>query len=111
MKRKSVTVQDNDNTSLLSKDRSKDNKIKEEIVTKPRTYQNKKFNNQLNAINLYSNKNNKNEIAEFLNEFEGYNMLDNFEERKYGVPSPIDINEINLFFSNIKENQKFFKFE
>ena len=110
MKRKSVTVQENDNTSLLSKERNKD-KNKDEIVTKPRTYQNKKFINQLNAINLYSNKNNKNEIAEFLNEFEGYNMLYSHEERKYGVPTPIDINEINLFFSKIKENQNFFKFE
>ena len=110
MKRKSVTVQENDNKSILSQDKSKE-RIKDENVIKPRTYQNKKFSNQLNAINLYSNKNNKNEISEFLNEFEGYNLLDNYEERKYGVPTPIDINEINLFFTRIKENQNFFKFE
>ena len=109
MKRKSVTIKEkeNDNKSIISKDKSKE-RIKDEIVIKPRTYQNKKFNNQLN---LYSDKNNKDEIAEFLNEFEGYNKLENYEERKYDGPSPIDLNEINLFFAKIKENQKFFKFE
>lgn len=89
--------------------RSKNNK-EINVGIKPRTFQNK-INNQLKGLNIYSNKNNKNEIAELLNEFEGYNMLDNFEERKFSIPTPLNIQEINLFFSRIKENQEFFKFD
>ena len=37
-------------------------------------------------------------------------MLDNYEERKYCIPSSIDINEINLLFVRLKENQNFFNF-
>ena len=99
MKKKSATVQVNDN-QLVSN--SKINKEEINITIKPRTYQNKKINNQLIG---------KIEINEFLSEFEGYNSLDSFEERKYCIPSPININEINLFFTKIKDNQKFFKFD
>ena len=99
MKKKSATVQGNDNQLVGN---SKINKEEINITIKPRTYQNKKINNQLIG---------KIEINEFLSEFEGYNSLDSFEERKYCIPSPININEINLFFTKIKDNQKFFKFD
>ena len=69
------------------------------------------FENRRISKNRNSLKNNASEIAEFLSQFEGYNMLDNYEERKYPVPSAINLKEINLFFNKVKENQKFYKFE
>ena len=104
-KRKSVTMQEIENNSIRNKD------IEEEInlKLKPKTYQNKKLKNHF-FNNTKSNINNKIEINEFLKEFEGYNMLETFEERKYFVPSSININEVNLFFTRIKENQKYYQF-
>ena len=46
---------------------------------------------------------------EFLKEFEGFNNLNFFEERKYNVPTKINIKEINSFFNQIKQNQNFFE--
>ena len=71
----------------------------------------KVFENRRISKNRNSLKNNANEIAEFLSQFEGYNMLENYEERKYPVPSAINLKEINLFFNKVKENKKFYKFE
>jgi hypothetical protein len=51
--------------------------------------------------------NNKKEINEFLKEFEDLNNLDSFEDRKYNIPSKLNINEINSFFNSLKQNQKF----
>ena len=107
LKRKSVTVQEDDfikNKNTNTNTTFEGNKR----GIKPRTYENKRLNNHLTIINKMGKKNNKNEINEFLNEFEGFNTLDNFEERKYCIPSPINIKEINLFFERIKENQNFF---
>ena len=73
---------------------------------KPKVFENRRISKNRNSL-----KNNANEIAEFLSQFEGYNMLENYEERKYPVPSAINLKEINLFFNKVKENQKFYKFE
>ena len=99
IRRKSITIKE------------KENKNREQIniQEKPKTYENRSHNKQPSGIKRNSLKSNKNEILEFLNQFERYNIIDNYEERKHYVPSPINIREINLFFSKIKENQKFFK--
>ena len=73
---------------------------------KSKVYENKRISKNRNSL-----KNNANEIKDFLSQFEGYNMLENYEERKYPVPSAINLKEINLFFNRVKENQKFYKFE
>ena len=73
---------------------------------KSKIYENKRISKNRNSL-----KNNANEIKDFLSQFEGYNMLENYEERKYPVPSAINLKEINLFFNRVKENQKFYKFE
>ena len=73
---------------------------------KSKIYENRRINKNRNSL-----KNNANEIKDFLSQFEGYNMLENYEERKYPVPSAINLKEVNLFFNRIKENQKFYKFE
>jgi hypothetical protein len=73
---------------------------------KSKVYENKRVSKNRNSL-----KNNANEIKDFLSQFEGYNMLENYEERKYPVPSAINLKEVNLFFNRIKENQKFYKFE
>ena len=36
-------------------------------------------------------------------------MVNIYEERKFSVPSPINIKEINLFFSTVKGNKKYKK--
>ena len=54
-------------------------------------------------------KNGLNEINDFLKEFEEINCLDNKEERKYDVPSKLNIKEINSFFEEFKQNQDFFQ--
>jgi hypothetical protein len=110
LKRKSATVQENEENLLKNKN-SKTNTNPEgnKKGIKPKTYENKRLNNHLNLINKMGKKNNRNEINEFLSEFDGFNMLDNFEERKYCIPSPINIKEINIFFERVKENQNFYK--
>ena len=89
------------------------NEINENKITgqytfekKPKVYENRRI-----IKNRTSLKNNTNEIKDFLSQFEGYNMLENYEERKYPFPSSINLKEVNLFFNRIKENQKFYKFE
>lgn len=96
MKIKNATMQENKKNLLINSNSNKD----VVIGTKPRTYENKRLSK--------SKKNNKAEIMEFLNEFDGYNMLDSLEERRYGIPSPIDLNEINSLIMRLKENQNFF---
>ena len=73
---------------------------------KSKVYENRRISKNRNSL-----KNNANEITDFLSQFEGYNMLENYEERKYPVPSAINLKEINLFFNRVKENQNFYKFE
>ena len=73
---------------------------------KSKVYENRRISKNRNSL-----KNNVNEITDFLSQFEGYNMLENYEERKYPVPSAINLKEINLFFNRVKENQNFYKFE
>ena len=99
MKRKNATVQEQKRELITNKNINNNAFI---IPPKPKNYENKRL-----SINK---KNNKAEIMAFLNEFEGYNMLDNLEERKYSIPSPIDIKEINLLFTRLKENQNFLNF-
>ena len=99
MKRKNATVKEKKRESITNINISKSEYI---IGTKPRTYENKRLSK--------NKKSSKVEIMEFLNEFEGYNMIDNYEERKYCIPSSIDINEINLLFVRLKDNQNFFNF-
>ena len=99
-KKKSLTIENSNKLLLLQTlncDSNKENNKKLNEKLKPKTYV-KKPNNLI-------------EINEFLREFEGYNMLENLEERKYSVPSSINIEEIDLFFNGVKENQNFFQFE
>jgi hypothetical protein len=98
-KKKSVTL--NENTNILLLQAINTNSNHEEIAKmkeKPKTYCKRNINNLI-------------EINEFLSEFEGYNMLENLEERKYSVPSSINMEDFNLFFNRVKENQNFFQFE
>lgn len=95
--KKSATIQERKNKFVLQRDNSKNEE--DDMKEKPKTYENKKVNNSFLEIN------------EFLSEFEGYNMLENFEERKFCVPSPLNIKEIDMFFNRVKENQQFFQFE
>ena len=89
------------------------NEINENKSTGQNTFERKSkiYENRRISKNRNSLKNNANEIKDFLSQFEGYNMLENYEERKYPVPSSINLKEVNLFFNRIKENQKFYKFE
>ena len=69
--------------------------------------------NEFNKKRLQSDnkllvKNDLNEINEFLKEFEDINTLDSFEEKKYNIPSKINVQEINSFFEFIKQNPDFF---
>ena len=99
-KKKSLTIENSNKILLLQSlncNSNKENNQKLNEKMKPKTYV-KKPNNLI-------------EINEFLREFEGYNMLENLEERKYSVPSSINIEEIDLFFNGVKENQNFFQFE
>ena len=95
--KKSATIQEGKNNFFLQRDIS--NNDEDDIKEKPKTYEKQKANNSFLEIN------------EFLNEFEGYNMLENFEERKFCVPSSLNIKEIDRFFNRVKENQQFFQFE
>ena len=99
-KKKSLTLNENSNILLLQAINSNNNHHEEidNLKEKPKTYCKKKVNNLI-------------EINEFLTEFEGYNMLENLEERKYSVPSSINMEDFNLFFNRVKENQNFFQFE
>ena len=65
-------------------------------------------NNFISDNNLIIKKG-LNEINDFLKEFEEINCLDNKEERKYDVPSKLNIKEINSFFEEFKQNQDFFQ--
>jgi hypothetical protein len=121
-------IWDKEKEMELQKEKEKEsnkNKIQEDIIMKSNNdiNENKNMgqNNFERKSNVYENrrisknrnslKNNANEIKDFLSQFEGYNMLENYEQRKYPVPSAINLKEINLFFNRIKENQKFYKFE
>ncbi len=95
--KKSATIPEGKNNFFLQRDIS--NNDEDDIKEKPKTYEKQKANNSFLEIN------------EFLNEFEGYNMLENFEERKFCVPSSLNIKEIDKFFNRVKENQQFFQFE
>ena len=55
------------------------------------------------------NKKKKKEIKEFLKEFEDLNSLDFHKDRKYNIPSKLNIKEINSFFNCLKQNQNFFE--
>ena len=55
------------------------------------------------------NNNDKKEIKEFLKEFEDLNSLDFHKDRKYNIPSKLNIKEINSFFNCLKQNQNFFE--
>ena len=64
--------------------------------------------NEKGLIDDNEKNNDINEINEFLKEFEDINSLDTLEDRKYKIPSKINIAEINTFFDMMKENQNFF---
>ena len=87
------------NNEKVKSNNLKFEKIKSNDMNKKRMYSD-------NKINLKSND--LNEINEFMKEFGDINNLDTFEERKYNIPSKINIQEINSFFDMIKENQNFF---
>ena len=55
------------------------------------------------------NNNDKKEIKEFLKEFEDLNSLDFHKDRKYNIPSKLNIKEINSFFNCLRQNQNFFE--
>ena len=57
--------------------------------------------------NIYIND--KKEIKEFLKEFEDLNSLDFNKDRKYNIPSKLNIKEINSFFNCLRQNQNFFE--
>jgi hypothetical protein len=67
-----------------------------------------KKNNFISDNNLRT-INGLNEINEFLKEFEDINYLDTMEERKYDIPSKLNIKEINSFFDEFKQNQDFYQ--
>ena len=66
---------------------------------------------KLGLSNGINRTNTKVEINDFLKEFEGMNSLESLEQRKFSIPTPININDIHLFFDEVKQNQIFFKFE
>ena len=105
----SITTQSNENELALTKD---SNKAIINPSLKTKTFGYKRLNNPKNGvIQNINKKTNILEINEFLSEFEGFNTLDTFEERKYCVPAPINITQINFFFKRIKDNQTFYKIE
>ena len=67
-----------------------------------------KKNNFISDNNLRT-INGINEINKFLKEFEDINYLDTMEERKYDIPSKLNIKEINSFFDEFKQNQDFYQ--
>ena len=95
--------------SIIINENEKKNKEKKNIDEKYKINENRINNNQLNEINRNSIKTKKKEIVEFLSKFHGYRMVNIYEERKFSVPSPINIKEINLFFSTVKGNKKYKK--
>lgn len=108
MRTKSAQINENEEKLLLKEEKNMEQINKE---GKSKTYEHKKANKKINGFKKNTTIHNKKEIADFLEQFEGYNILESFEERKYSVPSPININEINLFFEQVKENQQFFQLE
>ena len=66
-------------------------------------------NNRFCSDNNINRINDKNEIDEFLKEFDELNYLDSFEDRKYKTPTKLNIKEINAFFDCVKQNQNFFE--
>ena len=87
------------NNEKVKSNNLKFEKIKSNDMNKKRMYSDNKLNLKSNDLN---------EINEFMKEFGDINNLDTFEERKYNIPSKINIQEINSFFDMIKENQNFF---
>ena len=67
-----------------------------------------KTNNFISDNNLRT-KIGLNGINKFLKEFEDINYLDIMEERKYDIPSKLNIKEINSFFDEFKQNQDFYQ--
>ena len=71
--------------------------------------QSKDIKKRFYSDNNLNGNNDKNEIDEFLKEFDELNNLDSFEDRKYNTPTKLNIKEINAFFDGIKQNQNFFE--
>ena len=65
--------------------------------------------NNFSSDNNLRTINGLNEINKFLKEFEDINYLDTMEERKYDIPSKLNIKEINSFFDEFQQNQDFYQ--
>ena len=92
-------------------DEEKRNKEKQKIYLGKNTKhvdKNTDDNNKNDNNDIITTKNNNfYDDKEFMKEFEGINNVNFFEERKYNVPSKINIKEINTFFKQIYQNHNF----
>ena len=79
------------NANNIEKKRKEEIKVKEQII--------------INRKSLIE-KNRRN-INNFLNEFERFNIIDNYEDKKYFQHSPVNIKEINSFFYKLQRFNKF----
>ena len=96
----------------------KDNleKINKEKIIRKQSFQNQSFQKQSidsekNKLELLKKKEellrrNRLYINNFLKEFEGFYMLDNNEEKKYYIKSPVNIQDINSLFNKLQNNGK-----
>ena len=71
--------------------------------------QDNELTKDINKSDNYININDKKEIEQFLKEFEDLNSFDFYKDRKYCIPSKLNIKEINSFFNCLKQNQNFFE--
>ena len=88
-------------------------KLEDILLTQNKIKYDKKQKNEVTKKSIDSdnniNINDKKEIRDFLKEFEDLNNLDSFKDRKYNIPSKLNIKEINTFFNSLKQNQNFFE--
>ena len=82
----------------------------ENVILDEKKSDKNKSNTILRGMKKKVTNDNFSDVYEFLKEFDELYKLDKIEE-KYSIPSPINIDEIRMFFEKAKDNQQFNKFD